>query len=115
MITKSVVYKCSAEHYKGDRPHFWTVVEGHERFHHQEKGKRVILGDGYEQPHLAGQGEKTMSTLQKGERYEPESLLLAGWTEGDGSGTEGYNLYDYFAAGIYLGPDQHGIEPLVTA
>jgi hypothetical protein len=41
------------------------------------------------------------------------SWQLAGWTAGDGSGHDGYNVADYFdAAGEYLGADQHGIEPI---
>lgn len=36
-----------------------------------------------------------------------------GWTVGDGSGHEGYNVSDYFSAdGKYLGADEHGIEPI---
>jgi hypothetical protein len=38
---------------------------------------------------------------------------LIGWTVGDGSGHEGYNVADYFDQdGNYLGPDEHGIEPI---
>lgn len=51
--------------------------------------------------------------LVKGRRYEVEILELLGWTDGDGSGIEGYNFETYFdATGAYLGPDEHGIEPL---
>ena len=53
--------------------------------------------------------------LQKDKRYEVACLKLSGWTTGDGSGSEGYNLHDYFADGVYLGPDEHGIEPIVEA
>ena len=36
------------------------------------------------------------------------AALLIGWTEGDGSGSEGYNVADYFdAKGRYLGADEH--------
>ena len=46
--------------------------------------------------------------------YDIHALELMGWTDGDGTGTEGYNLADYFdAAGKYLGPDICGIEPMV--
>jgi hypothetical protein len=39
--------------------------------------------------------------------------LCVGWTEGDGSGHEGYNVADYFDfQGRYKGPDEHGIEPI---
>lgn len=37
-----------------------------------------------------------------------------GWTPGDGSGHEGYNVADYFRDGKYLGPDEHGIEPVFS-
>lgn len=38
--------------------------------------------------------------------------LHTGWTEGDGSGHEGYQVADYFDRnGRYLGPDCHGVEP----
>ncbi len=54
-------------------------------------------------------------TLTQGTVYEIESLTLHGWTTGDGSGHEGYHVGDYFdAGGRYLGPDQHGIEPIVA-
>ena len=38
-------------------------------------------------------------------------LEFRGWTEGDGTGHEGYSVGDYFSDG-YLGPDAHGIEPI---
>jgi hypothetical protein len=37
---------------------------------------------------------------------------VIGWTEGDGSGHDGYHVADYFRDGRYLGPDEHGIEPI---
>jgi len=52
------------------------------------------------------------SILVKGQRYETDGLDAAfvGWT---GTGTEGYNIHDYFGPrGEYRGPDQHGIEPM---
>ena len=53
--------------------------------------------------------------LVKGAKYAVESLRVWGWTEGDGSGTEGYRLADFFEAdGTYRGPDQHGIEPIAV-
>ena len=56
----------------------------------------------------------TQTTLTPGTRYDVDTLTLLGWTEGDGSGHEGYHVADYFAPdGAYLGPDQHGIEPIV--
>lgn len=52
--------------------------------------------------------------LIRSTRYDISALHLVGWTIGDGSGHEGYHLGDYFGPdGEYLGPDQHGIEPLV--
>lgn len=55
-----------------------------------------------------------MSLLEIGQRYDTDRLLFARlWTEGDGTGTEGYDPWRYFdEQGVYLGPDQHGIEPL---
>lgn len=51
-------------------------------------------------------------TLTKGTKYDVASLTCTGWTDGDGSGHEGYNVSDYFAAdGAYRGADEHGIEP----
>ena len=49
--------------------------------------------------------------LTKGEKYDTDALAFTGWTEGDGSGSDGYHVCDYFHDGVYLGPDQHGIEP----
>ncbi len=39
-------------------------------------------------------------------------LTLAGWTDGDGTGHDGYDAGAYFDAGEYLGTDVHGIEPV---
>lgn len=51
--------------------------------------------------------------LTKGTKYDTENLNCIGWTDGDGSGSEGYNVADYFdAAARYLGADEHGIEPI---
>jgi hypothetical protein len=50
-----------------------------------------------------------------GAPYDTDELDLLGWTEGDGSGSDGYNIYDYFRNGLYIGPDEHGIEPIVEA
>lgn len=51
--------------------------------------------------------------LTKGNTYDLATLTCTGWTEGDGSGSDGYNVSDYFdSAGRYLGPDEHGIEPI---
>ena len=56
---------------------------------------------------------KTMRLIQ-GIRYGAESLRnrFAGWTPEDAD-TDGYSIDAYFADdGEYLGPDQHGVEPL---
>jgi len=37
---------------------------------------------------------------------------VIGWTEGDGSGRDGYSADDYFDGQRYIGPDAHGIEPI---
>jgi hypothetical protein len=51
----------------------------------------------------------------EGVQYTVAGLTLVDWTEGDGTGSEGYRLGDYFdAEGFYRGPDQHGIEPIVS-
>lgn len=51
--------------------------------------------------------------LTSGQYYDVTTLRFTGWTVGDGTGTDGYNFYDYFPEGIYMGPDAHGIEPEV--
>ncbi len=54
--------------------------------------------------------------LETGKRYDLGQLQCVDWTEGDGSGHEGYNWHDYFdAKGGYLGPDPSGIEPVLEA
>ena len=51
-----------------------------------------------------------MRTLNKGTRYNLETLVHQGW---NGVETEGYNCWDYFEAdGTYRGADQHGVEPV---
>lgn len=51
--------------------------------------------------------------LIRGRKYDWNTLRLIGWTEGDGSGSEGYELCHYFESdGAYKGADQHGIEPI---
>ena len=49
--------------------------------------------------------------LKKGDSYS-SGLRHVGWTRGDDSGHEGYDLWDYFSGDKYLGPDMHGIEPV---
>jgi len=52
--------------------------------------------------------------LVKGQKYDVSTLRVIGWTEGDGSGHEGYSHLDYFESdGTYRGADQHGIEPIL--
>lgn len=54
--------------------------------------------------------------LTKGEKYDVSAMRLIGWTEGDGSGSEGYELVHYFGDdGEYKGADECGIEPIVCA
>lgn len=54
------------------------------------------------------------TTLTIGKKYDVDNLSLIGWTDGDGSGSDGYRIEDYFDVnGEYLGPDCHGIEPIV--
>ena len=51
--------------------------------------------------------------LEAGKIYNLDELVCTGWTDGDGSGAMGYNVWDYFdAEGRYLGPDICGIEPI---
>jgi hypothetical protein len=64
--------------------------------------------------------------LQIGRKYDTTKLMLSGWTERDGTQiiipapnqdfnvvNLGHRVEDYFTPdGVYLGPDQHGIEPL---
>lgn len=51
--------------------------------------------------------------LTKGTKYDSSKLTLSHWTEGDGTGHEGYNFCDYFTSdGTYLGADENGIEPV---
>lgn len=55
-----------------------------------------------------------VTVLIPGRTYNPAELDLVGWTEGDCTGHRGYNVADYFdGSGTYLGPDCHGIEPMV--
>ncbi len=68
----------------------------------------------YPVPMLKLQLGKTWLPVE-GERYAVADLRLMHWTDGDGTGTEGYVLADYFdREGRYRGPDAHGIEPIVS-
>jgi len=52
-------------------------------------------------------------TLTKGDVYDVTTLRCIGWTEGDGTGHEGYHWQDYFGGdGRYLGADVHSIAPI---
>jgi hypothetical protein len=58
-------------------------------------------------------------TLTEGQTYDVASLRFTGWTgpgvyddQGNRNpGLDGYSVADYFRDGVYLGPDQHGVEP----
>ena len=55
----------------------------------------------------------TETTLTIGQTYDVDSLTLIRWEGGDEHTDSTYSLYDYFADGKYLGPDQHGVYPVV--
>jgi hypothetical protein len=60
--------------------------------------------------HQLTSGQKT---LTKGRKYDIHSLRFIGWTPGDGTGSQGYNAFDYFSPnGTYLGADEHKIQPI---
>lgn len=52
------------------------------------------------------------------QKYDIDSLRCLGWIESgavlDGAPL-GYSAYDYFRDGLYLGPDEYGIEPYFEA
>jgi len=51
--------------------------------------------------------------LTTANEYDTSLLKFVGWTDGDGTGHEGYSAHDYFGPdGAYLGADEHGIEPI---
>ena len=52
--------------------------------------------------------------LVPGARYDIDTIDIIGWTAGDGSGHDGYDWCRYFDGGVYIGPDQHGIEPVLV-
>lgn len=52
--------------------------------------------------------------LIPGRQYDPDYLRCVGWTDGDGTGVEGYSYAAYLDGDRYLGPDEHGIEPVFT-
>lgn len=53
--------------------------------------------------------------LVPGFQYDLDYLRCVGWTEGDGTGHKGYSYAKYFDGGNrYLGPGEHGIEPVFT-
>jgi hypothetical protein len=50
--------------------------------------------------------------LETGRKYDMDAMLVEGWTR-DGTG---YRMADYFDGdGVYLGPDDHGNEPVFFA
>ena len=51
--------------------------------------------------------------LITGAKYDTTTLTLTGWT-GDAD-TDGYHVGDYFRDGVYLGPDDDGVEPEFAA
>lgn len=56
---------------------------------------------------------ETNMKLTKGQKYDESVMTWIGWSDGDGSGHDGYNVGDYFEAdGTYRGADENGIEPL---
>jgi hypothetical protein len=54
----------------------------------------------------------TKDTTYTTEEIADLTARMTGWTTGDGTGSEGYNVADYFRDGKYLGADEHGIEPI---
>ena len=55
-------------------------------------------------------------TLSKGTQYDISAMRLVGWTDGDGSGCDGYQITHYFEPdGTYKGADECGIEPIVES
>lgn len=74
---------------------------------------RMVRHAGNDGTRRKGETMTTATKLENGKQYDVTALVFAGWTGGDGSGHDGYNWRDYFGPdGRYLGPDQHGIEPL---
>ena len=57
--------------------------------------------------------EEARAIAREDSRLIYVTIRCAGWTEGDGSGHDGYNVADYFPGGKYQGPDAHGIEPIM--
>ena len=54
----------------------------------------------------------TNETLKTGTQYNLDQLVFLGWSTGK-TNEPGYYCWDYFDEdGIYLGPDQYGVEPL---
>lgn len=49
--------------------------------------------------------------LTKGQKYN-QNLDFAEWDNPHDEDTTGYHWRDYFADGVYLGPDNDGVEPL---
>lgn len=49
--------------------------------------------------------------LTKGNKYNTHYLTPTGWAGGEDDDLDGYNVWDYFDEGVYLGPDLYGVEP----
>lgn len=50
-------------------------------------------------------------TLTKGQRYDMARIAKQ-FSHFGVEDESGYNLYDYFQDGMYLGPDAYGVEPI---
>lgn len=73
------------------------------------------LGKGHHKRFSAEERERRRERMRQINAVRKSTANLPkviGWTIGDGSGHEGYNVSDYFKGGKYLGPDSHGIEPI---
>lgn len=51
--------------------------------------------------------------LTTGQKYDPCALRFAGWSNPHGNILTGYSALDFLDEdGVYLGPDEYGIEPV---
>lgn len=98
--------------------HEWDATEASD-FERMPDGRWLFQGRAFN-GRVESVADRTPITtcMRPGRVYRVEDLTLMGWTRGDGSGVGdppyGYNLADYLDAdGRYLGPDAHGIEPMV--
>lgn len=51
--------------------------------------------------------------LETGKHYDIRKLDFQGWSNGEDNPS--YNCWDYFYGGVYLGPDEYGIEPVFAS